>query len=182
MKYVLQRIGAMLLTLFMVMSLSFMVIRLMPMSLFENPEVPKEIQEKLEDKFHLNDPLPVQYFYFMEGIVTGIPFRFGGNVLNDNFNTNLPAEAVVEIPCIADANGIHGEFVGRLPTQCAALNTTNINPQLLTIEAALTRKKETVYQAALLDPHTSAELSIDDTIRLCDALFEAHGDMIPEYN
>ena len=74
MKYVLQRIGAMLLTLFMVMSLSFMVIRLMPMSLFENPEVPKEIQEKLEDKFHLNDPLPVQYFYFMEGIITGLDF------------------------------------------------------------------------------------------------------------
>ncbi|MBR5537713.1 MAG: ABC transporter permease [Clostridia bacterium] len=74
MKYVLERIGAMLLTLFMVMTLSFMVIRLMPMSLFENPEVPKEIQEKLEDKFHLNDPLPVQYFYFMEGIVTGLDF------------------------------------------------------------------------------------------------------------
>ena len=74
MRYVLQRIGAMLLTLFMVMSLSFMVIRLMPMSLFENPEVPKEIQEKLEDKFHLNDPLPVQYFYFMEGIITGLDF------------------------------------------------------------------------------------------------------------
>lgn len=74
MKYVLQRVGAMLITLFFVMSLSFMVIRLMPMSLFENPEVPKEIQEKLEDKFHLNDPLPVQYFYFMEGIITGLDF------------------------------------------------------------------------------------------------------------
>ncbi len=74
MKYVLERIGAMLLTLFLVMTLSFMVIRLMPMSLFENPEVPKEIQEKLEDKFHLNDPLPVQYFYFMEGIVTNLDF------------------------------------------------------------------------------------------------------------
>ena len=74
MKYVLQRIGAMLITLFFVMSLSLMVIRLMPLSLFENPEVPKEIQEKLEDKFHLNDPLPVQYFYFMEGIITGLDF------------------------------------------------------------------------------------------------------------
>ena len=74
MKYVLQRVGAMLITLFFVMSLSFMVIRLMPMSLFENPEVPKEIQEKLEDKFHLNDPLPVQYFYFMEGIITVLDF------------------------------------------------------------------------------------------------------------
>ena len=74
MRYVLQRVGVMLITLFFVMSLSFMVIRLMPMSLFENPEVPKEIQEKLEDKFHLNDPLPVQYFYFMEGIITGLDF------------------------------------------------------------------------------------------------------------
>ena len=74
MKYVLQRIGAMLITLFFVMSLYFIVIRLMPMSLFENTEVPKEIQEKLEDKFHLNDPLPVQYFYFMEGIITGLDF------------------------------------------------------------------------------------------------------------
>ncbi len=64
----------MLITLFFVMSLSFMVIRLMPMSLFENPEVPKEIQEKLEDKFHLNDPLLVQYFYFMEGIITDLDF------------------------------------------------------------------------------------------------------------
>lgn len=73
-KYILQRIGAMLLTLFLVMSLSFVIIRLMPMSLFENPEVPKEIQEKLEDKFHLNDPLPVQYYYFMEGIVTDLDF------------------------------------------------------------------------------------------------------------
>lgn len=73
-KYILQRIGAMLLTLFLVMSLSFVIIRLMPMSLFENPEVPKEIQEKLEDKFYLNDPLPVQYYYFMEGIVTGLDF------------------------------------------------------------------------------------------------------------
>ena len=74
MKYVLQRVGAMLITLFFVMSLSFIVVRLMPMNIFENPEVPLEVQEKLEDKFHLNDPLPVQYFYFMEGIVTGLDF------------------------------------------------------------------------------------------------------------
>ena len=74
MKYVLQRVGAMLITLFFVMTLSFFVVRLMPMNIFENPEVPLEVQEKLEDKFHLNDPLPVQYFYFMEGIVTGLDF------------------------------------------------------------------------------------------------------------
>ncbi|MBO5722793.1 MAG: alpha-glucosidase/alpha-galactosidase, partial [Lentisphaeria bacterium] len=71
--------------------------------------------------------------------------------------------------------------VGALPIQCAALNTTNINPQLLTIEAAFNHKRETVYQAAMLDPHTAAELSIDDIIAMCDALFEAHKGMMPEY-
>ena len=117
----------------------------------------------------------------MEAVLTGKPFRFGGNVLNDNFITNLPADAVVEVPCIADSSGIHGDFHGKLPTQCAALNMTNINPQLLTIEAAFNRKRETVYQAAMLDPHTSAELSIDDIIKMCDELFEAHGNMMPEF-
>jgi len=64
--------------------------------------------------------------------------------------------------------------VGRLPVQCAAMNMTNINPQLLTIEAAVTKKREHIYQAAMLDPHTAAELSIDDIIKMCDELFEAH--------
>ena len=142
----------------------------------------KEQYAELTADTVLTHDISVEYgSSIMEGIETGVPFRFGGNVLNDNFITNLPSEAVVEIPCIADANGIRGDFHGRLPTQCAALNMTNINPQLLTIEAAMTRKKETVYQAAMLDPHTAAELSIDDIIKLCDALFEAHGTMIPEY-
>ena len=117
----------------------------------------------------------------IEGMVLDKPYHFGGNVLNDNFITNLPCEAVVEVPCIADASGIRGEFVGRLPTQCAALNMTNINPTLLTVDAAFDRKRETVYQAAMLDPHTAAELSIDDIISMCDELFEAHGNMLPEY-
>ena len=73
-KYVLQRIGAMLLTLFLVMVLSFMIIRLMPMSIFENPEVSPEIQYKLEEEMHLHDPIPVQLFYFIEGIVTELNF------------------------------------------------------------------------------------------------------------
>ena len=117
----------------------------------------------------------------IEGMVLDKPYHFGGNVLNDNFITNLPCEAVVEVPCIADASGIRGEFVGRLPTQCAAMNMTNINVQLLTIEAALTGKKERIYQAAMLDPHTAAELSIDDIVKLCDDLIAAHGNMLPKY-
>ena len=117
----------------------------------------------------------------MEGMVLNKPYHFGGNVLNDNFITNLPQEAIVEVPCIADGSGIRGEYVGKLPTQCAALNMTNINTTLLTVDAAFDRKRETVYQAAMLDPHTSAELSIDDIIKMCDELFEAHGNMLPEY-
>ena len=117
----------------------------------------------------------------MEAIVTNVPFQLGGNVLNNGFITNLPKEAVVEVPCLVDSAGVQGTYVGALPTQCAALNMTNINVQLLTIDAALTRKRERIYQAALLDPHTSSELSIDDTIAMCDALIDAHGDMLPKY-
>ena len=71
--------------------------------------------------------------------------------------------------------------MGALPLQCAAMNMTNVNVQLLTIEAAVTRKKETIYQAAMLDPLTSSELSIDDIVKMCDELILAHGSYLPEY-
>ena len=73
-----------------------------------------------------------------------------------------------------DGNGIHPTHVGSLPVQCAAMNMTNINVQLLTIEAAITGKKEHIYHAAMLEPHTSSELSIDDIIKMCDELYAAH--------
>lgn len=102
-------------------------------------------------------------------------------MLNHGLIPNLPADAVVEVPCLVDGSGVQGTYVGALPPQCAALNMTNINVQLLTIEAALTRRKEHIYHAAMLDPHTSAELSIDDIVKLCDALIKAHGNMLPRY-
>lgn len=80
-----------------------------------------------------------------------------------------------------DKSGVTPCYVGPLPNQLAALNRSNIGVQLMTIEAALTRKKEAVYQAAMLDPHTAAELSLDDIVSLCDDLFEAHKDWLPEY-
>ncbi|MCA1177576.1 MULTISPECIES: alpha-glucosidase/alpha-galactosidase [unclassified Pantoea] len=119
--------------------------------------------------------------YIIESIMLDKPYKIGGNVLNNGLITNLPREACVEVPCLVDAQGITPCYVGDLPPQCAALNRTNINTQLLTIEAAVTRKKEHIYHAALLDPHTSAELSIDDTVRLCDELIAAHGDWLPSY-
>ena len=120
--------------------------------------------------------------YIMEAMVTGKPYEIGGNVLNNGLITNLPHNACVEVPCLVNRQGILPTHVGDLPEICAAMNRTNINVQLLTIEAAVTHKKEAVYQAAMLDPHTSSELSIDDIIAMCDELFEAHKDWMPKYN
>ncbi len=110
----------------------------------------------------------------MESIVTNTPYEIGGNVINNGLIDNLPADACVEVPCLVDGYGIHPTHVGKLPTICAAMNMTNINCQLLTIEAAVTMKKEVIYQAAMMEPHTAAVLSIDDIIKLCDELYEAH--------
>lgn len=117
----------------------------------------------------------------IEAMETNAPYKIGGNVMNHGLITNLPREACVEVPCLVDGQGITPCYIGDLPPQLAALNRTNINTQLLTIEAALSGKKEHIYHAALLDPHTSAELSIDDTVRLCDELIAAHGAWLPAY-
>ncbi len=117
----------------------------------------------------------------IEAIVTNKPYMINGNVLNHGFIENLPGDAVVEVPCLVDGNGVQGAYVGRLPVQCAAMNMTNINVQLLTIEAALTGRRDHIYQAAMLDPHTAAELSIDKIKAMCDDLIAAHGDMLPAY-
>ncbi|MBQ8407985.1 MAG: alpha-glucosidase/alpha-galactosidase [Clostridia bacterium] len=120
--------------------------------------------------------------YIMESIVTDTPFKINGNVLNTGLITNLPTDACVEVPCLVNKLGIQPTVVGKLPTQLAAMNMTNINPQLLTIEAAVTKKKDAIYQAAMLDPHTSSELSIDDIIKMCDDLLEAEKDWLPTFN
>ena len=119
--------------------------------------------------------------YIMEAIETDKPFQIGGNVLNTGLITNLPSTACVEIPCLVDRNGVQGCYVGDLPEQCAALNRTNINVQLLTIEAALTRKKDCIYHAAYLDPHTAAELPLDKIRAMCDDLIAAHGSALPRF-
>jgi len=119
----------------------------------------------------------------MESVVTNTPYEIGGNVLNSNhLITNLPAEACVEVPCLVNGHGIQPCYVGKLPVQCAAMNMTNINVQLLTIEAARTRKLDYVYQAAMLDPHTGSELDIDTIKKMVDELIAAHGDYLPRYH
>jgi len=117
----------------------------------------------------------------INAIATNTPYQIGGNVLNKGLIPNLPHDCCVEVPCLVDTNGVQGTYVGDLPEQCAALNRTNINVQMLTIEAALTGKKEHIYQAAMLDPHTGSELKLDDIVSLCDDLIKAHGKMLPKY-
>ncbi|MEE8400300.1 MAG: alpha-glucosidase/alpha-galactosidase [Desulfobacterales bacterium] len=119
--------------------------------------------------------------YIMEAVETNKPYRIGGNIINTGFIPNLPPNACVEIPCMVDRNGVRGTYVGPLPEQLAALNRTNINVQLMTIEADATRRKDAIYQAAMLDPHTAAELPLDQIRRLCNDLIKAHGDMLPKY-
>ncbi|MDO4491522.1 MAG: alpha-glucosidase/alpha-galactosidase [Lachnospiraceae bacterium] len=118
----------------------------------------------------------------MEAMETNIPTQIGGNVMNQGLITNLPSNAVVEVPCLVDRNGVQPTYIGNLPEQCAALNRTNINVQLMTIEAAKTLKKDCIYQAVMLDPHASAELSMDDIVAMCDEMIEAHGDWMPKFN
>jgi alpha-galactosidase len=120
--------------------------------------------------------------YIMEAIVTGTPYKIGGNVLNSGgLIENLPREACVEVPCMVDKNGITPCHAGKLPLQLAAMNMSNISVQLLTIEAAHTRKREHIYHAAMMDPHTAAELSPDDIRSMIDELIAAHGKWLPEY-
>lgn len=116
----------------------------------------------------------------IHSIETDTPRVIYGNMLNEGSIPNLPHRCCVEVPCLVDRNGIQPTVFGNLPPQIAALVRTNVNVQELTIEAALTGKKEYVYHAAMLDPHTSAELTMDQIHDLVDDLFEAHGDYIPQ--
>ena len=119
--------------------------------------------------------------YIMEAMETNKATKIGGNVLNHGLITNLPSNACVEVPCLVDKSGIQPTYIGNLPEQCAALNRTNINVQLLTIEAARTLKKDYIYQAVMMDPHTAAELPIDSIVAMCDELIEAHAGWLPTY-
>jgi alpha-galactosidase len=110
---------------------------------------------------------------------TGTPRAVYGNVPNRGLITNLQAGCCVEVPCLVDGNGIQPTPIGDLPPQLAALIMTNVNVQSLAVEAALSGKREHVYHAAMLDPHTAAELTLDEIWVLVDELIAAHGDMIP---
>lgn len=146
-------------------------------------ELWKKQKEKLANNEQIEHSKSVEYASrIMEAVVTNRPLLINGNVMNTGgLISNLPREACVEVPCLIDANGVSPVHVGDLPMQLAALNRTNINMQLLTVQAAVTKKREYIYHAAYLDPHTAAELSMDDIAQMCDELIEAHGNLLPNF-
>ena len=142
----------------------------------------KEYAEMMENGVKEHERSREYASRIMEAIVTNTPYEIGGNVLNTGrLITNLPEEACVEVPCLVNGYGVQPCRVGALPVQLAAMNMTNINPQLITIEAARTRKRDHIYQAAMLEPRTASELDIDTIKKMVDDLIEAHGDYLPKY-
>lgn len=117
----------------------------------------------------------------IHSLETGNPSVIYGNVRNDGLIDNLPDGCCVEVPCLVDKNGIQPTQIGQLPPQLAALMQTNINVQALTVEAALTGDREHIYHAAMLDPHTAAELDLEQIWALVDDLIAAHGDWLPDF-
>ena len=143
----------------------------------------KELSGKILSESELGHKRSSEYAsHIMEAVYNDKPYRIGGNVLNKgHLIEDFPEHACVEVPCLVDGHGIHPTYVGHLPPVLAAMNMTNINTQLLTIEAARTRKKEDILRAVMLEPHTAAELSIDDMRKMVDDLIEAHGPYMAMY-
>ena len=120
--------------------------------------------------------------YIMDAVVNNKEVTINGNVMNKGYIDNLPSNCCVEVPCLVNSNGNTPQSTGRLPEHLAALMRTNINVQILTAEAALTKKKEHIYHAAMLDPLTGANLSIDEIYSLVDRLIEEHNNYLPQYH
>jgi alpha-galactosidase len=143
--------------------------------------------EKLRDQMEQSDAVlevqrsPEYGSLIIHSMETGQPRVVYGNLPNRNLIDSLPQGCCVEVPVLVDKRGLQPTRIGALPPQLAALMQTNVNVQSLTVEAALTRKREHIYHAAMLDPHTAAELDLDQIHSLVDDLIAAHGDWLPAY-
>jgi len=147
----------------------------------ENLEAFAELQRALEAgedlEIELNSELASE---IVRAVETGVAREVYGNVRNDGLIEGLPDDACVEVPCLADENGVLPTRVGVLPPQTLALNRTFLNVVELTVHAALEQSRALVYQAALMDPNTAATLTTAQIASMVDDLIEAHGDLIPE--
>lgn len=147
----------------------------------DNPETIERMIKRFEN---INEVKQSHEYgsFIIHSMETGTPRVIYGNVPNQGLIDNLPEDCCVEVPCLVDKNGIQPTDIGALPPHLAAMMQTNINVQSLTVEAALTGKREHIYHAAMLDPHTAAELDLDQIWHMVDDLIEAHGDWLPTYH
>ena len=150
-----------------------------------------ELYEKRWKKLDTNmDPIieqPIQRSkeyasYIIDAISNNKEITINANLMNNNLIENLPTDCCVEVPCKINSKGIYPLSIGKLPTHLASLMTTNINVQLLTAEAAITKNKNSIYYAAMLDPLTASTLSIDEIYKMTDELLVAHKNYLPAYN
>jgi alpha-galactosidase len=118
----------------------------------------------------------------IESKLTGVPFLFNGNVMNNGVITNLPKECCVEVPIVVDREGLHPCYVGALPPQCAALNMTNVAVQELAVKAVMERDKEAAFHACALDPMTAAMVSLPNIRKMFNELWEAEGDLLSYFD
>jgi alpha-galactosidase len=149
----------------------------------EDPERAAHVRKEWEEA-RKNSKVRRSHEYgsvIIHSMETGQPRVIYGNVPNTGLIDNLPQGCCVEVPVLVDKSGLQPTKVGALPPHLAAMMQTNINVQSLVVEAALTGKREHIYHAAMLDPHTAAELSLDQIWSLVDDLIEAHGDWLPPY-
>jgi alpha-galactosidase len=146
--------------------------------MLETTVMPPELVEEIFETKRSGEYAPVM----IHSMETGLASVAYGDVPNHGLIDNLPEGCIVEVPCVADGNGVRPTRIGSLPPHLAALIQTNVNVQALTVEAALTEKREHIYHAAMLDPHTAAELDMDQIWHLVDDLIEAHGDWLPAYH
>ena len=155
-------------------------------------EYPKRCVEQIEDwklqaaKFRDADDIEIKASNefasdIVESVWTGKPSVIYGNVQNRGYISNLPEGCAVEVPCLVDRNGIQPTAVGHLPKQLVGLMRTNISVQEMTVEALMTENREHIYHAAMLDPHTAAELDLDQIWAMTDELIEAHGSWMPDW-
>jgi alpha-galactosidase len=114
----------------------------------------------------------------IEALVTGVPLRFNGNVINTGLITNLPEGCCVEVPCVADREGVHPCHVGALPPPCAALNRSNVAVHELAVRAVLDRDRDAAFHAVALDPLTASCLSLAKIREMFEELWEAEGGLL----
>ncbi|MGC8780310.1 MAG: alpha-galactosidase [Anaerolineae bacterium] len=127
-------------------------------------------------------PRSVEYgSYIIEALETGKTFRLNGNVINEGMISNLPYDCCAEYPLFVDRTGIHKTFVGKLPSQCAALNMTNINVQRLAVEAGIEGDPEKIVLACAMDPLTSAVLTLKEIREMAAEMLEAERQWLPQF-